>query len=71
VVIVSLFHRHRWEEVARRFTPPAERGFEVDRITSGMLDRLVSLDTQGETVIELRCEECGDVTYRTLPGDAT
>lgn len=60
-------HRHRWVEVARRFVPPVTSGFEVNRISVAQLDRML----HGFTVVELRCEECGDVAERHLAGDAT
>jgi hypothetical protein len=58
VAAVSLWHRHRWAETSRCFNPP------TIKLTnwSGPHDAdLISTIMYGITVIELRCEECGDV----------
>jgi hypothetical protein len=39
----------------------------VDRASEDLVRELA----QGVTVVELRCDECGDVQARRLPGDAT
>jgi hypothetical protein len=62
---VSVFHRHRWVEVRRYFVPA--RVLNVDRASEDLVRELA----QGVTVVELRCDECGDVQARRLPGDAT
>jgi hypothetical protein len=62
---MSLFHRHHWQEVARRFVPP------VNRTAKNLPHWMVYDFANGYTVVELRCSECGDVTSRKLRGDAT
>lgn len=62
---MSLLHRHHWVEVARRFAPP--QGRWVKNATEEFGREV----TFGFTVVELRCDGCGDVTHRRLPGDAT
>jgi hypothetical protein len=66
---VSLFHRHQWQEVARRFVPPIETPPTKAWGSEG-LARLADF-ANGFTVVELRCSECGDVASRKLRGDAT
>lgn len=62
-----IFHRHRWEEARRYFTPPIARDVTV-RGSAGDLFRELA---QGVTVVELHCATCGDVKERRLAGDAT
>lgn len=65
---MSLFHRHRWVEVARRFVPPkASKARKVWNVSEDFIREF----TFGFTVVELRCEECGNVAERKLTGDAT
>lgn len=65
---MSLFHRHQWQEVARRFVPPQPGR----RSWAGLEAMQWAYDmANGYTVVELRCSECGDVTSRHLQGDAT
>jgi hypothetical protein len=68
---MSLFHRHKWREVRRYYAEPI---YEIEgpfRIRgAGGMDRLERM-MHGHTVVELRCEECGDVSSRHLRGDAT
>jgi hypothetical protein len=72
---MALFHRHNWTEVRRYFVPPANRRVRL----GGARGREAIIETEqmmhdfanGYTVVELRCEDCGDVTSRRLPGDAT
>jgi hypothetical protein len=59
-----IFHRHRWQEVRRVFVPPV-RGIERIRASRETFREAL----QGVTVVELRCEGCGDVTSRRLPGE--
>lgn len=58
--------RHRWEEVRRYFVPPTQDA----EIENGTIEFGREL-AQGVTIVELRCVECGDVSWRKLPGDAT
>lgn len=69
---MSLFHRHQWTEVARRFVPPIDGEAEVEGygVASGAKGLMYDI-ANGYTVIELRCSECGDVTSRHIQGDAT
>jgi hypothetical protein len=61
---MGLFHRHRWKEVRRYAVPPRVVGKANLEGSIDFLRRTI----EGLTVIELRCEECGDVTHRELPG---
>lgn len=63
---MSLFHRHCWQETGRRFVPPLAE-FEAKTIRADLAREFF----QGVTVVELRCEGCGDVAERKLSGDAT
>jgi hypothetical protein len=58
--------RHRWEEVRRYFVRPKSLT-EAENVPPDLAREW----TQGVTVVELRCAECGDVQGRRLPGDAT
>jgi hypothetical protein len=62
---MGLFHRHRWVEVRRFFVPPV-RDVRISA-TRQLLRDLVN----GYTVVELRCEDCGDLKAKRLSGDAT
>jgi hypothetical protein len=66
---MSLFHRHQWQEVARRFVPPSNPAPTKAWGSSGLAQARDLLN--GYTVVELRCKECGDVTSRHLQGEAT
>jgi predicted deacetylase len=69
---VSLFHRHQWQEVARRFVPPRlDAGHQEFDARGEIGVKLLRDLSNGYTVVELRCSECGDVTSRKLQGDAT
>jgi hypothetical protein len=65
-----MFHRHHWQEVARRFVPPSDRLTNFKTYDDDGLGAMYDI-INGYTVIELRCSECGDVTSRKLHGDAT
>jgi hypothetical protein len=66
---MSLFHRHQWQEVARRFVPPVQREFNVEG--SGIDEGTIYDLMHGYTVVEFRCSECGKVSSAHLQGDAT
>lgn len=59
-----LFHKHKWEEVSRKFNPPISRGFEANWISKDTFIRL----TMGVTVIELKCTVCGDLKHMEVIG---
>jgi hypothetical protein len=58
--------RHHWTEVARRFVP---RPTHIADLKAG--EELAKRLMFGFTVVELRCEACGELDHRELPGDAT
>jgi hypothetical protein len=58
--------RHRWEEIGRRFVQPIATWRELSGASEAFFREL----TFGLTVIELRCQECGDVAERRLTGSA-
>jgi hypothetical protein len=60
-----MFHRHHWYEVGRWFVPPV-RDAELERGSRELMEALCF----GFTAVELRCDVCGDVTTRRLPGNA-
>jgi hypothetical protein len=64
---VSLFHRHQWQEVARRFVPATGGEISGWGIEPGMVYDMMN----GYTVVELRCTECGKVSSEHIQGDAT
>jgi hypothetical protein len=64
---MSLFHRHQWQEIARRFVPPPDNRVRYSLATEEMVYDLVN----GYTVVELRCTECGKVSSEHIQGDAT
>jgi hypothetical protein len=68
---VSLFHRHQWQEVARRFVPPAPSYNVKGRDFDGSLTQMVYDFANGYTVVELRCKECGKVSSEHIQGEAT
>lgn len=65
---MSLLHRHRWSETKRYFVPPANRRVRVEHARA---DEILEGALHGFTVVELRCENCGDIAERRLEGDAT
>jgi hypothetical protein len=58
--------KHQWEEVGRRATPRLTK-FNSEGVYPSDIERLAF----GITVIELRCEHCGDIRSRELKGDHT
>jgi phage-related protein len=68
---MTLFHRHNWAEVRRYFVPPTVdvEDFEVE-VKGGNATPMLQV-LNGYTVVELRCDDCGDVASRRLSGDAT
>ena len=65
---MRLFHRHKWEEISRHYTP----GVKLSNInnlnddTADVLERIIF----GFTVIELKCNECGELNHVIVIGDA-
>jgi len=63
-----MFHRHKWEEISRHYTP----GVQLQRVsnpydeTARVLEKIIF----GFTVIELKCNECGELNHVILIGDA-
>lgn len=64
-MVVPLFHKHKWEEVSRKFTPPIDRAVKADWVSEDMMLRW----TSGFTVIELRCSVCGDLKHKDVYGE--
>jgi hypothetical protein len=68
---VSLFHRHKWEEVSRTFNPPTGvaptpriegSGASASSLAweyTNMLRRAI----EGSIVVELRCKTCGEIDF--------
>lgn len=61
-----MIHRHQWQEQQRYFVQRAGVS-KVNNVTEETVLKLAC----GYTVVELRCEGCGDVAARELLGDAT
>jgi hypothetical protein len=65
----KMFHLHNWYEVRRYFVPPASvAGLKARGVEGVDLFRDLA---NGYTVIELKCETCGDIKAKHLMGDAT
>lgn len=62
VALTESKHRHKWAEVRRSIQPPARRTAE-----GGFSEEFLHEIAFGFTTVELHCE-CGDITYRKLPG---
>jgi hypothetical protein len=61
-----IFHRHQWVETSRRFNPPQ---VDVKRWEGHRTDLVMRL-VYGITVVELRCDTCGDVKATSYAGEA-
>lgn len=59
--------RHRWRESRRYFNPPLVRSIEADHMPRDLFREVM----EGVTTVELRCEKCGDLASRRVPGNAT
>ncbi len=60
-------HVHRWVEASRKFNWAPDRMKMTANSISADLVREIGF---GVTVVELRCEECGDVKAVRYAGDA-
>ncbi len=61
-----MFHRHKWREIQRVYSPPRLEGVTSLEIPSReIFERIV----HGFMTIELRCEECGDLKIVTTLGE--
>ena len=60
-----MFHRHDWSEVQRRFTGKVLERVKMERCSEELLRQMLF----GVTVIELRCEKCGDRKTVKAMGD--
>jgi hypothetical protein len=63
---MSLFHRHRWSEVGRAYTPTPVRGRTELNGPSESVERM----TFGVTNIELRCAWCNARKFVSVAGKA-
>jgi len=66
---MRLFHKHRWEEISRRFTAGVQlpkRVHNPNDETARVLEKIIF----GFTVIELKCNECGELKHTIVIGDA-
>ena len=52
---MNCFFSHNWVEVRREFNPPSKRG------GNGLSEVLINKLAFGFTVIELKCQKCGDI----------
>ena len=69
-----MFHTHKWVVTGQTYTPPSEYPFGDINGTGGTLRIIleeIAACRNGETHIYLRCTTCGDISSRTVPGDAT
>lgn len=57
--------RHQWKEVKRTFSQP-DTG-DVEEVMGAQLAKEIWF---GVTVVELRCDECGDIKFERVVGQA-
>lgn len=62
---MSLFHRHKWQEVQRNYTPPRTDLRSAQIATVELVEKL----TFGVTVVEQNCVGCGELRAHELIGD--
>ena len=59
--------KHSWVEKSKTFCPPA-RDFELESVRGPGALTLMRELAFGRTNIELRCENCGDIQFRSVVG---
>lgn len=66
---MGVWHRHDWREVARESVPGAlVTGDDVQMAGVVLIREVLDDALYGFTMVELRCETCGDVASRKLTG---
>lgn len=61
-----MFHHHKWVEVKRTFNRPNKDVISVKNVSPEDLQKIL----HGFTIIELKCDDCGDMKFHETLGSA-
>lgn len=64
---MSCFFGHKFQEAARRFVPSLVGSGFKGKLTLDQVEKAL----HGFTVVELRCERCGELKFTEVLGDQT